>query len=268
MLKSILLSSGCLFSLFLTACVTGTPENAVPVRFETFSVEEKSVLECDPAKPSMNISVALRYAAAAPNPAVPAIINREILKTALKPVGEKSTLRLSPDFAKTVKDYIAEEAKCYQETWTEIYNDWGHSVGSENIISVRGNPRGFADNTIAYCVEIDRDMGGAHPIHFKYFLNFDAGSGKRLTLSDIFTPDYEKTLTDLLMRKAMALENVTIKSKLSCEPRPTENFAVESDGILFYFNPYDIAEYSRGSISIKLRYGELAAILKNAPAKP
>ena len=64
----------------------------------------------------------------------------------------------------------------------------------------------------------------------------------------------------------MTLENVSLKSKLSCEPAPTENFIVESDGILFYFNPYDIAPYSRGPISLKLRYGELSRILKGPSA--
>lgn len=258
-----LLILGSFSALVFAACSTGTVrEAALPLAFSSFSVEEKSVLECDPEKPGLSISIDLRYADDAGNPAACSSVNQEILKTALVMSEEKASFRATSDFGRTVKNYIAGEIKSYQETWTEIFNDWGHSVGAENMIAIRGSTRGIVGNAIIYCVETDRDMGGAHPTHFKYFLNFDSASGKRITLGDLFKPDYEKELTDLLTRRAMSLENVTSKSKLSCEPRPTENFVLESDGILFYFNPYDIAPYSRGTISLKLRYGELSRLMK------
>lgn len=254
---------GALASSLLCACTSGAgAAKPLPVSFSRMTAEEKSVLECDPKKPELNISVDLRYAADPAKPAACEAINREILKTALVPIGEKTTVRIGPDFVRSVQDYIAEEVKSYQDAWTEIYNDWGHSFGSENRIALRGNTRGIVGSTIIYSLELDRDTGGAHPIHFKYFFNFDGENGKRLTLADLFKPGYEKELTELLTRRAMTLENVSLKSKLSCEPAPTENFIVESDGILFYFNPYDIAPYSRGPISLKLRYGELSRILK------
>lgn len=266
-LKQLLFVAGSLSAFFLSACTAGTPSaKKMPLRFETFSAEEISVLECDPKKPSLNISVDLRYAADPGNPQASALINREILTAALVASGEETTLKLSPDFARTVENYIAAEVKSYQDAWTEIYNDWGHSNGAENVISIHGNTRAIIENTIIYGIEVGRDMGGAHPLYCKYFLNFDAASGKRLGLNDLFKPGYEKALTELLTRKAMNLENVALKSKLSCEPKPTENFIVEADGILFYYNPYDIAPYSRGPISLKLRYSELAKLLKNAPA--
>ena len=266
-LNRILLISGALSSIFLTACSTGTVrESAYPISFSSLSVEEKSVLECDPEKPELNIKIDLRYAVDAGTSPASANINREILKTALKETESKVHFDISSDFVQTVKSYVAGEVKSYQETWTEIFRDWGHSVGSENMIAIRGNTRGMVGNAIIYQLEVDRDMGGAHPVHFKYFFNFDPVSGNRLSLSDLFKPDYEKALTDLLTRKAMTLENVSSKSKLSCEPRPTENFVLESDGILFYFNPYDIAPYSRGPVRLKLRYGELSPLMKQKNA--
>lgn len=256
----------CGFASLLFASCASSPVggNALPLQFSTLSVEEKSVLECDPKKPELSISVDLRYATDLENPTVSLEINHEILETALSSYEEKVSFSKNADFEKTVRDYVAKEVKSYQETWTEIFNDWGHSSGAENMIAIRGNTRGFVENAIIYGLEIDRDMGGAHPIHLKYFLNFDATTGKRLSLADIFKPEYEKELTELLTRKAMVLENVTTKSRLSCEPRPTENFVIEGDGILFYFNPYDIAPYSRGPISLKLRYTELARLLKKS----
>lgn len=266
MLRQLLLISGALTALILSACSTGTTARTLPLRFETLSVLKKSVLECDPKKPSMNISVNLGYAADTQNPQVSALVNQEILKTALLPSGEKSNVNISPDFSRSVENYIAEETKVYQETWTEIYNDWGHSERAENEITVRGSTRGFVGNAIVYGIEIDQNLGGAHPIHYEYFLNFDASTGKRLTLNDLFKPGYEAALTQLLTQKAMIAENVKTKSRLSCEPKPTENFILETDGMLFHFNPYDIAPYSRGAIRLKIRYDELAAQLKKSPA--
>lgn len=243
-------------ALLLAACAT-TQVERVPVTFSMLTTTAKSVLECDPKKPSLNISVSLYYVPTAENPAVAAQINHEILEAALSPQNEVRKVAATSEFSGEVDRYLAEEIKKYQETWTEIYKDWGHSSGAENRTTIDGSLRYADASRLVYAIAVTEDFGGAHPMHWEKFLNLDATSGKRLMLADLLKPGYEAALEKILTKKAMELEKVKTEQELASEPRVTENFILEDDGIVFYFNPYDIAAYAQGAIVLKVSYAEL-----------
>lgn len=228
----------------------------------TLSKEEKSVLECDPKKPALTILADLHYVAKAENSGFAERVNREILVAALSVQGTVFSPSAPLNFEAEVNRYIAEEFKKYQATWTEFFEDFGHSPGAENLTTIEGKVCCLGARGIGYVVSVTQDFGGAHPMHWENFLNFDENTGKRLTLADIFKPEYEAELTTILTKKAMALEKVRTVEELSCEPRPTENFLLKSNVVEFHFNPYEIAPYSRGSICLKVSYEELSTLLK------
>lgn len=260
---------------FLTAC-TPSESSFAPSEARAFSQvgpfgvfkvltltkEEKSVLECDPQKPALTILADLHYIAEAENSGVAERINREILIAALSAQGEVFRPAGTLNFEAEVNRYIAEEFKKYQATWTEFFEDFGHSPGAENLTTLNGKVCCLEANRLGYAVAVTQDFGGAHPMHWEIFLNFDKNTGKLLTLGDIFKTGYEAELTAILTRKAMELEKVKAAAELSCEPCPTENFLLKNDAIEFHFNPYDIAPYSRGPICLKVSSEELKALLK------
>lgn len=231
-------------------------------RFLKFSNEEKSVLECDPNKPALTILADLHYVANAENPDFAERVNREILIAALSSQGEVFRPAKPLNFETEVNRYIAGEFKKYQATWTEFFEDFGHSPAAENLTAIEGKVCFLGAGRIGYAVSVTLDFGGAHPMHYENFLNFDATTGKRLTLADVFKIGYESELTKILTQKAMALEKVKTAAELSCEPRPTENFLLKENEIEFHFNPYEIAPYSRGAICVKIPYKELSHLLK------
>ena len=43
---------------------------------------------------------------------------------------------------------------------------------------------------------------------------------------------------------------------------PNNNFAITRDGLIYYFNPYEIAPYVAGIIQVRVPYEELRLILR------
>ena len=100
-------------------------------------------------------------------------------------------------------------------------------------------------------------------------MNFDALSGKQLTLSDVFVPGYETRLTELLTEKLMNIADVKtieeLKAKdylFSMDMFPSENFILGSDEITFIYNAYEIAPYAMGRTEINVEYSEIKDLLK------
>lgn len=258
--KKVLQTTLACAALFLAACATQTVRP--PVTFSTFSEAKRSVLECDPKKPGLTINVNLRCVAAAENPLAGTLINREILEAALSPQNKVRSLPEGADFAAEVNRYIAEEFRNYQKLYSEYYQDWGHSSGFEQQTSIDGSLRYNDGKRLVYAISVTKDFGGAHPEHWEKFLNFDAVSGKRLRLADVFKPGYEAALTKLLKAKAMQLEKVKSEGELICDPHLTENFILGENDIAFHFNPYEIAPRSYGAIVLEIPYTELQEWLK------
>lgn len=247
-------------AVLLSACATSVAPVPALASFSTLSVKEVSVLECDPQKPKLEMAVELRYVSAAESPEVRERVNAEILRAALPKRNVGKSYDDASDFAGSVQRYIDDEVASYQETWREIFEDWGHSSGSENAIVIEGSPRRLDETLLVYDIRIMQDLGGAHPSHTRKMLNFDLKTGKRLALKDFFKPGSVPELDALLARKAAA------KALLASgfpKPTATENFAVEPDGISFVFNAGEIAPHASGIITLKLLNFELKNLLRS-----
>ena len=47
---------------------------------------------------------------------------------------------------------------------------------------------------------------------------------------------------------------------------PSDNFWISENGISFFYNPYDLAPYSMGSITISLKYADIQELLREDAA--
>ncbi len=253
-------------ALLFAACATDEARR-VPAGesagFPLFSLNEVSVLECDPQKPELKIRVELAYVRDSENPEAARRVNDEILRAALPAREGGKKYDAADGIAAGVERYVADEVAAYQATWTEIFGDWGHSAGSENAISVAGAPRRVEGDLLVYEIRVVQDFGGAHPSHATKVLNFDLKTGRRLTLKDVFKPGFEPALEAVLARKAAAKGSVPASG--FPKPAPHENFALDADGVAFVFNPYEIAPYSSGEITLKALYSEIREWLLAPP---
>lgn len=101
--------------------------------------------------------------------------------------------------------------------------------------------------------------GAAHGNTSESFINFSMADGKILEYKDIFKEGYTKPLTDLIRNKLKeGSYELLVPVKKVEQPK---EFAITSKGILFSYDPYQIAPYSEGFIQVELSTAELSDLL-------
>ncbi len=118
---------------------------------------------------------------------------------------------------------------------------------------------GFCDRYIVYRFDYLVDYGGAHPNRYSRFLNYDISKNSVLNFSDIFNPGTDSTLLTAvhhaLQLKYFAPDDSTLAANSGIFPDQlmvSRNVILDGDGITFHYNPYDIAPWSAGAISVTI----------------
>ena len=101
--------------------------------------------------------------------------------------------------------------------------------------------------------------GGAHGMYGCSGVNYDTETGKELWINDIIkqTDLLTGIITDKLYDKYSQdtfYENIE-EQIMAYEPE-TYNWTMNDQGLTFYFNPYEIAPYAAGLLTVTLRYEE------------
>ena len=136
------------------------------------------------------------------------------------------------------------------------------NYAESNSISIIFNEKGLLSvgyGTYSY-------TGGAHGNHATMLVTYDLAQKKALTLNDIFLPKYEKTINKALVnavRRQFDLKaNEPLSNKLfGNSVESTKNFCVTSKGILFLYNPYEIAAYAYGEIELFIPFSEVKSVV-------
>lgn len=107
-------------------------------------------------------------------------------------------------------------------------------------------------------------LGGAHGMLYTRCANFNLRTGKRIRLSDLFSPGFETRLKAELNAAAKAKYQVKDLSEvlLVNEIEPGDNFYLSESGICFSYLPYEIAPFVMGEPLIYVSYTKLKDILK------
>ena len=125
---------------------------------------------------------------------------------------------------------------------------------------------GSSPHTLSYIFTMYQDTGGAHGnTTFKTFV-FDKDSGKLLTLDDIFTGDYLKTLSSL--SSAYVTKNLgdfadarMIADGTKPDTKNFQNFFFDNGIFAILFPPYQVAAYAAGPQTVRLNASGLSSIL-------
>jgi hypothetical protein len=178
----------------------------------------------------------------------------------------------------TKENSIENVLNSYAKTYTENYRRDTEPVflqdkenqGREDITkewyfyteSIVSKVQFYEDNLLVYRMDKDDYNGGAHGIHLTYFLNIDLVKRSPLGLNDIFQGDgYKELLTDLLWNQLMVDNHATAREELeemgygtTGDLVPSDNFYLDKEGIVFYYNVYEFAPYAVGLVEIRLPY--------------
>lgn len=101
----------------------------------------------------------------------------------------------------------------------------------------------------------------AHGNYTTRFVNFCLSDGKIISLSDLFKPDYKKTLESLIREqlKNGGYDLLQPLDQIGIAPQ----FGLTAKGIVFSYDPYLIAPYSEGTIQVEIPATELLDILND-----
>lgn len=111
--------------------------------------------------------------------------------------------------------------------------------------------------------------GGAHPNSSLSFYTFDRESGRMLTLSDMIADT--TALLGVLEQAFRQQQNLLPKTNLEEQGYFLRdgrfflpaNVGTSREGMVFYYNPYEIAAYAVGPIQVTVPYEKLNGILRD-----
>ncbi len=142
-----------------------------------------------------------------------------------------------------------------------------YTFSEENYISARVIE--WVGNILSYSIEQYIYMGGAHGIGTRFFYNYDLNQGTLITEDILFIDGYQEQLTTLLRRNLVQqTEQLNSESDLLNSDYqqdnivPNDNFSIQTKGISWHYNPYDIAPYAYGETDIFVAADDLKPLLR------
>lgn len=146
------------------------------------------------------------------------------------------------------------------------YEEFSKERSTPWTIETKGEVLFQNKNLVAISLDNFSYTGGAHPNSFRILVNFDAKNGKVIKLEDVVT-DVEK-LKVILEAKFREHHDLSKDANLNEEGFFWDsqfsfpaNFAVQEDGLLFYYNPYEVAAYVVGSTEVLVPFKAMKDIL-------
>lgn len=125
------------------------------------------------------------------------------------------------------------------------------------------------DHLISYSVTVYEYTGGAHGGTSLVNTTIDLENLYTLSEEDIFVPNFQHKLADIIIAQLMKEHNLTQRNELIeigffnvDEIYPNNNFRLDEEGLFYTFNQYEIAPYVMGIIDVFIPYDELLEILK------
>ena len=103
--------------------------------------------------------------------------------------------------------------------------------------------------------------------------NYDLVTGDVLTLGSIlYHAESKDTLVNLVIEELGKLESITlyedyqdsVRARFSQDESNDEAFYFNTNGLCFYFSPYEIAPYSAGTVVVEIPYSSLTGIIGDA----
>lgn len=245
------------FIIFLFSCESKTEKKETPISFElkTFRVESEGGCKAD-TLPCPYYEVTYPEFAGLDS-SVATVITREI---------DASVSMGNPEAdGQTMKQIGEGFIQDYQDFKTEIPDGFGGWHYTAKVaVEVQ------TDTLLSLSVNDEYYTGGAHGGSGVYFININPKNGQKFTLSHLFKPGYEEPLREAgnkVFRQVRELADTASFSQNSFEfPEDkftlNKNYGFKKDGIVFFYNSYEIAPYAAGPTEVLIPYVELEQWLR------
>jgi len=240
---------------YRTGGAGGTVTGDIPYDMREF---KKQYGSC-PTREEDCASVMIRY---------PEFISKES-GHAFEPVDEEiRDYLLAPVYEGTEPADFDELADSFIEAYRQIQKDFpdyefGWTLDREASVIFAASP--------VLCIALKEVSftGGAHPNSKQIFWNFDVSKGVRIGLGDILKQGYEGRLTavaEARFREARGVEEDASFSEAGFRFdgdafKLNENFGITGEGLVFYFNDYEIGPHAMGPTVFTVPYSEISTLI-------
>lgn len=139
---------------------------------------------------------------------------------------------------------------------------------ADGFAYVSGSVVNYNPALLVYEVAISSyNPGAAHGITTRNYLNYDLDSGRILDGKFMFDPAKRSDLIAIIARRAEEMTDVLGPTQIDDLPE-NNNFYINPEGeIVFVYQPYEVASYAQGLISISFYPAELSECLTAAAMK-
>lgn len=184
-------------------------------------------------------------------------INENIRLQLLQPILDEGEYNSLDSLISSIFDEYNSVIKEYPESgqnW-EIERLMKIKTQTDNILSIEYSDYSF--------------LGGAHPNNFVSYSNYYLATGEEIPLDECFQKDYENQLNSIAEKIFKQQKKLSMDSDLSSAGywfdedkfELNDNFAVLKNGLLFYFNSYEIAPYALGPTELVIPYSEIDQLI-------
>jgi hypothetical protein len=147
----------------------------------------------------------------------------------------------------------------FRKQFPDNTSPWYYLVQADVLLSL--------DTLISIAVHSEFFTGGAHGGFNTFYVNFNPQSGKEVTLSLVLKPGHEQTLIRLgekAFRDVRVLDDTASFAENGFDfPgdqfKLNTNYGFRPEGIVFFFNPYEVAPYAQGSTEFLIPFEALTA---------
>ena len=128
----------------------------------------------------------------------------------------------------------------------------------------------LTDTLLSLSVKEEYFTGGAHGGHGTYFININPRTGAEFTLANYFKPQFEEPLRqigDRMFRREHEIADTASLQENMFEFADdrfhlNDNYGFTRDGLVFYYNNYEIAAYAAGPTEVRISYDSLKELMR------
>lgn len=159
-------------------------------------------------------------------------------------------------------DEISKEYEDFLEGYKSYSTEWSLEINSDIIYQ--------SPKLISLATSIYSYTGGAHPNSILIYKSYDLETGNTVSLNDIFKEGFEKQLNHAAEIEFRMNHEILPTIKLSevgyffegDQFKVNDNFAIIDQGLIFYFNPYEITGYSQGPDELEIKLTDYMNLIK------
>ncbi|RHJ95350.1 DUF3298 and DUF4163 domain-containing protein [Parabacteroides bouchesdurhonensis] len=263
--------------LITTSCNTGTKKATENnIKFDSIHVEKTYHMLESPDNPNCNLQIEFIYPVKYTNKDILQKIQQQFVVSYFGDTYEKDTPQEAAEHY--TQDYLKAYKELESDFKEELKKDKDQPVGAWfSYYEMSSNDIVYNENDIlSYTVNMENYTGGAHGAHSHMNHVLNLKNGEPITEEDIFIENFQDNLSQILvdqiteqnkMENPKELENAGFFS--IDEIFPNGNFLVDSTGITYTFNEYEIAAYVVGVINVHLSFDKIKHLLKQeSPISP